>query len=136
MIRAFAWWRRYPFEVLHEIKRDGNKRLENAFAWPAHLRIYHVIGFPLRRRMTNPWAQRAHRRLEAWGPSDGGGILLGDAVRWPGTIVPLWGADHYLQHDRYDVAALVLRLLARGAGFQPASSLSRLVACSTEEAAP
>jgi hypothetical protein len=111
MIRIFAWWRRYSFEVVHEIKRDGNARLENAFAWPGHLRVFHVIGFPLRRHLSNPWAIRAHRRLESFGPSDGGGILLADAGRWPGTIIPLWGADHYLQDGRYDVPRLVMRLL-------------------------
>ncbi len=113
MIRAFAWWRRYSFDVLHEIKRDGNPRLAHAFDWPCHLRVFHVIGFPLKRHMENPWAKRAHRRLEPWGPSDGGGILLADAARWPGTIIPLWGVDHYLRQDSCDVAALVLRMLSK-----------------------
>lgn len=29
--------------------------------------------------------------------ADGGGILLADAARFPGTLIPIWGADHYLQ---------------------------------------
>lgn len=111
MIRVYAWWRRYPFNVVHEIKREGNERLERALAWPRYLRVFHVIGFPTRRRLVNPWALRAHRRLEPWGPSDGGGILLADAVRWPGTLIPLWGVDHYMQDPDRDVADLVLSLL-------------------------
>ena len=118
LIRAFAWWRRYPFDVLHEIKRDDNARLENALAWPAHLRVYHVISFPLRRHMSNPWAQRAHRRLEAWGPSDGGGILLADAVRWPGHCAAL------LIIICNTIAMMWLRCttFARCSRFQPAPS--------------
>jgi hypothetical protein len=109
-VRMFAWWRGYPFNVLHEIRRDANDCLPCPAGWPGSLRVVHVVGFPLRRHLQNPWAERAHRRLEAWGPNDGGGILLADAVRWPGTIVPLWGADHYLRTESYDVADLVLRL--------------------------
>jgi hypothetical protein len=108
-IRVFAWWRGYPFHVVHEIRR----REPISFAdWPAGLRVLHLLGFPLRRHLANPWAERAHRRLEPWGPSDAGGNLLADAVSWPGVLVPLWGADHYLQDGRYDIAALVMRLLA------------------------
>ncbi len=113
MIRAYAWWLRYSFEVVHEIKRDGNECLTRALDWPKHLRVFHVVGFPLRRHLRHPFALRAHRRIEPWGPSDGGGVLLADAVRWPGTIVPLWGADHYMQHEAHDVAGLVMRLLSR-----------------------
>lgn len=112
LVRVFAWWRGYPFDVLRDLQRDGNPRLESAFDWPAHLRVFHVIGFPLRRHLSSPWARRAHQRLEPWGPTDGGGILLADAVRWPGTLVPLWGADHYLRPEVGDVGSLVLRLLA------------------------
>ncbi|MBI3823092.1 MAG: hypothetical protein HY289_10495 [Planctomycetes bacterium] len=105
-VRIFAWWRGYPFKVVSEIRRR-----DTISAWPAHLRVIHVVGFPLRRHLSNPWAVRAHNRLEPWGPSDAGGILLADAVRWPGTIIPLWGVDHYLQDGRYDVASLAMRLL-------------------------
>jgi len=132
LIRAFAWWRGYSFDVLYEIKRDGNERLERGLAWPSHLRVFHVIGFPLRGHLQNPWAKRAHRRLEPHGPSDGGGILLADAVRWPGTIIPLWGADHYMQSESHDVAALVMRLLSiPDAGCQ--SVTGRFATCPTQE---
>lgn len=107
-VRVFAWWRGYPFHVLHQIRRadhvDDSK-------WPRRLRIVHLIGFPLRRHLHNPWAERAHRRLERWGPNDGGGILLADAVRWPGTLIPLWGVDHYLREESAGVADLVMHLL-------------------------
>lgn len=107
-IRIFAWWRGYPFHVLHQIRRA--EHVDDS-AWPRHLRAVHLVGFPLRRHLRNPWAERAHRRLEPWGPNDAGGILLADAVRWPGTIIPLWGADHYLREESCGVADLVMRLI-------------------------
>jgi hypothetical protein len=107
-VRVFAWWRGYPFHVLHQIRRA--EKVDDA-TWPRHLRIVHLIGFPMRRHLHNPWAERAHRRLEPWGPNDGGGILLADAVRWPGTLIPLWGADHYLPEESCGVAPLIIRLL-------------------------
>jgi hypothetical protein len=103
---------RYSFNVLNEIRRADS--VSSSFAWPKHLRIFHVIGFPRRRHLHSGLARRAHRRLEAWGPNDGGGILLADAVRWPGTLIPLWGADHYLRQESYDIAALLTFLLANG----------------------
>ncbi len=109
-VRLFAWWRGYRFNVLHEIRRGAVG--QGSFSWPRHLRVLNVIGFPLRRHLQpGHLAERGHRRLAAWGPNDGGGILLADAVRWPGTVIPLWGVDHYLRQESFDIAALVTRLL-------------------------
>lgn len=106
-VKLLCWWRGYRFEVLREMQRKDAGPLR----WPAHLRVVHVVGFPLRRHLHNRLARRAHRRLTPWGPSDGGGILLADACRWPGDILPVWGADHYLRQEQVDAAALVKSLL-------------------------
>lgn len=81
---------------------------------PPHLRAIHVLGFPLRHHLRNGLAQRCHRRLERYGPNDGS-ILLTGALRWPGQLCPVWGADHYLR-PRLDVRPLLAALLARLAG--------------------
>jgi hypothetical protein len=107
-VRIFAWWRGYSFHVLHEICRRENAAFAN---WPKHMRVAHLIGFPLRQHLSHRLAQRAHQRLEAWGPSDGGGILLADVVRWPGLLIPLWGADHYLRPPGRDMCSLVMGVL-------------------------
>jgi hypothetical protein len=107
-VRLFAWWRGYPFHVLREIRRRENAVFVNG---PKHMRVAHLIGFPLRRHLSHRLAERAHQRLETWGPSDGGGILLADVVQWPGLLIPLWGADHYLRPPGQEMCSLVMRVL-------------------------
>lgn len=108
-VRIFAWWRRYPFEVVHELRR----REHADFApWPSSMHVVHVVGFPLRRHLNHRLAKRGYARLEPWGPNDGGGIVLADVVRWPGTVLPVWGADHYLRQESFDVDGLLARLLS------------------------
>jgi hypothetical protein len=78
---------------------------------PGHLEVIHVIGFPLRRHVTSPYARSWHARFAAQGPNDGV-MLLEDALGFPGTIVPLWAADHYAS-DRWDFRLLVAGILRR-----------------------
>lgn len=83
--------------VLDELRRAPDAPLAHWPAVPAHLRVVHVAGFPLRRHLRHRWAPRGYERLAPLGPNDGGGILLGDLARLPGVVFPIWGADHYLQ---------------------------------------
>ena len=57
---------------------------------------YHILGFPHYDDLSSSLARRAAKRLMPLGASDGGGILLAEASRYPGLVVPLLGQDHYL----------------------------------------
>lgn len=108
-----AWLRARPFRssafrlllrlqghraaVLDELRRADDAPLATWPTLPAHLRVVHVSGFPLRRHLRHHWAPRGYERLATLGPNDGGGILLGDLTQLPGVVCPIWGADHYLQ---------------------------------------
>jgi hypothetical protein len=77
---------------------------------PAHVKVVHVVGFPLRAHLTGRVARRNFNRLAPLGPNDGGGVLLADTLRWPGHLYPAFGADHFMR-PAWDVQALVSRLL-------------------------
>jgi hypothetical protein len=109
LIRALFWFRRYDYGAIRELARGPSTVLDFDPAIPGHLRIVHVVGFPLTPHMTTPLARRGYRRLSASGPNDGGPILLADVARLPGYVYPVWGADHYLQPAQCD--GLISRLL-------------------------
>ena len=101
-------------DFLADVRRYPGCALDFPLTLPAHLRAVHVVGFPLRRHLRNGLVRRCHARLAAHGPNDGS-ILLADAPRWPGQLVPVWGADHYLRPCA-DVRPLLATLLRRIAG--------------------
>lgn len=109
-IRVLLWWRGQSFQAAEDLRHgDG----ELAKAWPKlppHLRLVHVIGFPLAHHLRHAWAPGSVRRLSPWGPSDGGGFLLQDVAELPGIICPLWGVDHYLNPD-WDASAFLRNLI-------------------------
>jgi hypothetical protein len=109
-MRAAFWWRGYDFNVVRELNRT--ETLASA-GWrtPATMQAVHVVGFPLERHLSSALMRRGHRRLAEHGPNDGAGILLADVVDWPGTVYPVWGADHFLRTSRDDLSTLVARVL-------------------------
>jgi hypothetical protein len=110
-VRLWLWWRGHRARALEELRHGSGTALAEWPAFPAHLRVVHVCGFPLRRHLAHPWAARAYARLAALGPNDGGGILLSDVVRWPGIVCPIWGADHYLA-PRWEILPLLTGIVA------------------------
>ena len=122
-----AWLRRQPlrrlgvrlllrvrgqrYSVVEELRQEAGGPLAVWPVLPPHLRVIHVVSFPLRRHLAHPWAARAYERVAPLGPNDGGGFLLGDVSQLPGTVFPVWGADHYLQ-PAWDATLLLRRLLA------------------------
>lgn len=68
-----------------------------------------IVGAPQESDLSSSLARRSYRRIANHGPSDGGGILIRDFLRYPGAVVPLCGKDHYM----VDVATddLLLRSL-------------------------
>lgn len=97
--------------VVEELRHGPGSPLEKWPTIPPHLQIVHVIGFPLRRHLAHPWAARGYERIAQLGPNDGGGFLLNDVVNLPGTVFPVWGADHYLQ-PTWDATSLLRRVFA------------------------
>lgn len=97
LIRLFFWYRGYHYPALWDLERGAGRLLDFELRPPEHLRMIHVVGFPLARHLSTPLARRGHRRLTPLGPNDGGPILLADLRRLPGLICPVWGADHYLR---------------------------------------
>ncbi len=107
-VRLLLWWRGHSGKALEDLRYDAGA------AWPAvppTLRIVHVVGFPLERDLAHPWAPRAYERLAPLGPNDGGGILLADCEKLPGTVCPILGADHYLSPS-WDVIPLLTGIIA------------------------
>jgi hypothetical protein len=92
-VRAFLWWKNYDFQSLLELQHNEL----NASLGPLPVPMINVIGFPLEQHLTSAMARRQYRRLRTYGPNDGGGIVLADTLRFPGTLFPIWGADHYLR---------------------------------------
>lgn len=115
-VRTLLHLRGYDLGIIRDLDRRPGSPLDFPLRLPSHLRAVHVVGFPLVQHATNRLARKCHARLRPHGPNDGAGILLADAVRWPGILYPLWGADHYLRPAGRDigrVAAGVLRYVGR-----------------------
>jgi hypothetical protein len=109
--RFLFWFRAYDFATIPELARGPGTSLDSALKLPAHMRVIHVVGFPLQRHLSNGLARRCFRRVQELGPNDGAGIVLADVCRWPGLIYPVWGADHYLRPGGRDLRTLAVRLL-------------------------
>jgi hypothetical protein len=112
-VHLLLWSRGQRFRVLDQLRNDRGP-LQQPLSVPAHIRPIHVIGVPTRRHLRHPWAPRGYERIAPLGPTDGGGILFGDLARLPGDILPVWGADHYLQPD-WDVSPLIRSILLHAA---------------------
>jgi hypothetical protein len=106
LVRGFCWWHGHRFATIAELDR----RRGGGVALPNHMRVIHIVGFPLRRRLGSPEARRGFARLAPLGPNDGGGNLLADVARWPGVVYPIWGTDHYFR-PAWDMDALITRIL-------------------------
>jgi hypothetical protein len=111
LVRLLLAARGHSFRVVKQLGYDAEGLLSGDVEVPEHLDVLHVIGFPLVQHLCTSVSRRVHRRLTPLGPNDAGGILLGDIWRLPGTVYPVWGADHYLQPVGIDNRLLVRRLL-------------------------
>lgn len=112
-VHLLLWCRAQRFAVVDQLCSE-NGPLAGPLRIPAHLRAFHVVGCPLRRHLRHPWSARGYERIAPLGPTDGGGILLADLARLPGSIYPAWGADHYFQPD-WDVRPLIRNVLLHAA---------------------
>ncbi|HSP17657.1 MAG TPA: hypothetical protein VLV78_23130 [Thermoanaerobaculia bacterium] len=107
--RALNRIRGVDFGFIAEVDRRVGGPLDFEVTLPEHLKLIHVLGFPLLEHATNWLTRILYRQLAADGPNDAF-MLLKDALRWPGAIYPVWGADHYFRTSE-DPGPLLERLL-------------------------
>jgi hypothetical protein len=95
LYQLLFWCRGQDFAFVREMQRGFGSALDFDVVPPRHMRILHVLAFPLARHVAKRPTRCWHRRLSRYGPNDGATILA-DSCRIPGLIFPVWGADHYL----------------------------------------
>jgi hypothetical protein len=113
--RFFASWlffksTRCNFQFLQEIVPSATGSLAGPIHVPSHVRTINVVGFPLRKHLSNGFMRRCHALIGRHGPNDGG-VLLAEACHAPGCLYPVWGADHYLQPKEV-AQEIILTILA------------------------
>jgi hypothetical protein len=96
-VRFVLWWRGQRYSSIEELRHEADGPLARWPELPSHMKVIHMVGFPLRRHLAHPFALRGYERIASHGPNDGCGFLLGEVVNLPGVVYPIWGADHYLQ---------------------------------------
>lgn len=95
LVYRFLFWRRgRNFQFIRDLDRRPDSPLSFSTAMPPHLRVVHVIGFPLARHVRGKRAEAWHRRLAPLGPNDGA-VILADSLAIPGKVIAAWGADHF-----------------------------------------
>ena len=101
--RFFAAWLfckcgGHNFQFLQEIVPSRAGPLSAPIRLPPEMDLINVVGFPLRKHLSNGFMRRCHKFISQHGPNDGG-VLLADLCHLPGLIYPVWGADHYLRPE-------------------------------------
>ncbi|HUS34526.1 MAG TPA: hypothetical protein VM680_04160 [Verrucomicrobiae bacterium] len=111
---------------LREIVPSTTGPLSSPLKPPEHLRVINVVGFPLLEHLSNAFMRRSHRLIARHGPNDGG-VLLAEACRAPGSIYPVWGADHYLRPDSVaqEIILAILAHLLETAGQRSSANIRR-----------
>ncbi|HEU0038999.1 MAG TPA: hypothetical protein VFR76_06975, partial [Verrucomicrobiae bacterium] len=70
-VHLLLWLRGQRYAVLEELRHEDDGPLNRWPELPPHLRVIHIVGFPLRRHLSHPFAPRAYERLAPLGPNDG-----------------------------------------------------------------
>lgn len=108
LVRSLFWIRGRDFRFVEDLRQTKGP-LDFELRTSQHMKTIHIVGFPLRRHLSSGRARRWHRRLSPLGPNDSVTMLY-DVCRLPGLVLPVWGADHYLQSG-WNVQQLVTALL-------------------------
>ena len=117
--RALFALRRWTFASVLDLRYDG--MLAAGFEAPTHINIVHAVGFPAEEDFTLTKLRSLHHQIGPLGPNDGV-ILLHDALRAPGIVYPVRGADHYMR-PRFRVQPLCRGLLRYAAGHEPSEEM-------------
>ena len=113
MVRMMFRYYGLDFGAVAALEHGTGLPLAAPLQLPEHLRLLHLVAFPRERDLCMPMARRAYERVKPVGPSDAGGLLLGDLAGFPGEIYPIAEADHYLRTPRI---AEILRAVLTVAG--------------------
>jgi hypothetical protein len=106
LFAGWFWWRRWKLEPVRELLAYQPRA---PFALPSHLEFIQIAAFPLRSHLRDRRSKRLQRRIEMLGPNDGFAVL-NDLAALPGTLYPVWGADHYLE-GAPDLTGCIARLI-------------------------
>ena len=107
VFKLMCWRHGTDHQAVHDLRYTPQKLSETFPKIPC----IHFAGFPLRRHLSN-WRSRLwHRRFRSIGPNDSV-VLLEDLLEVSGTVLPIWGADHYLKSD-WNVALAIETIVAR-----------------------
>lgn len=85
-------FQRRDFAFITELRRADDAVVSRV----PGMQLISLVGFPLQKHRTTGLSRFCHRIIARLGPNDGT-VALADAIRWPGVIYPVWGADHYFQ---------------------------------------
>lgn len=107
IFRALFWWRRWNLTALRDVLRH---RPNGPFVLPAHIEFVQIVPFPLQVHLRDRRSMRFRKRLAAFGPNDGF-TVLDELAALPGSIYPVWGADHYMR-GLADLPGHLARLIA------------------------
>jgi hypothetical protein len=89
---------RHHLQFLRELIPQAGGPLDFEIEMPISMRLISLVGFPLQEHLTNAFMRRCHATIAHYGPNDGG-VLLHEVCSLPGSIYPIWGADHYLRPE-------------------------------------
>jgi hypothetical protein len=95
VLRAYLVALRADLSVCAELRAGAGSPLSRDVRAPDGVDVVNVVGFPLASHLRGNTLRR-YRELRALGPNDGS-TLLADALLLPGSIYPVWGADHYFR---------------------------------------
>jgi hypothetical protein len=107
LFAAWFWWRRWKLEPVRELLAY---QPQAPFVLPPHLTFIQIAAFPLHSHLRDRRSRRLQQRLAALGPNDGFAVL-NDLAALPGSLYPVWGADHYLE-GAPDLSGRIERLVA------------------------
>ena len=130
------WWSRIGLAMLlkqqggsaglpREFATGGGSMLERPASAPAGLPVINLIGCPLSHHLGTRFGRLRHRQMASLGPNDGL-TLLRDALLEPGSVYPVWGADHYFRLPA--IPTLLTRLIGHLVSigcFDPSTALVR-----------
>ena len=97
LFQVMLWYHQADTQAVRDLRYGPEQVLGSPFEAVPYPLI-HVAGFPLRKHLSCWRAKIWHRRFRAHGPSDAV-LMLEDLLRLPGVVVPVWGADHYMQTE-------------------------------------
>ena len=112
-VRAKCRWQQRDFQLITDLRHEPAEPPNVHPPLPRLIKMFSLVGFPLKIHMTTRFSRFCHHTLAAYGPNDGT-TSLSDLIGWPGEIFPAWGMDHYFrpENDARNLVAAMFKYLA------------------------